>query len=174
MRRVGRYLIVVVLLTGTTDARQARDLSSTAGYGIVDLQELFQSSEVPDPGDLPGRWVMVRHVFTERGVTGRSGPDRILFNLDGIHYGGDVNQSLEWVLSLSYQGSDERTASLGLVAATSDIVSVEFNSEGELVLGKDYAGDSIWYYRCRLAAPDRLVCLLMGHEDDHGVEFLRH
>lgn len=142
----------------------ADGLASTRAYGITELRRIFEQATMPRGDALVGRWVMIRHVMTERFIRGRNGPDHIIFDIQGIRSGGGPTNPLEWVLTLR---------GMPLVARERDISSVGFNSAGELIFAKDYAGDSLWFYRCRLVNTQRLVCLMKDHEDGHGVEFFR-
>ena len=148
----------------TIQAQVESDLSTTSGYGIAELRRVFEKASVPQAASLRGTWVMIRHISTEKFIRGRTGPDHILFNIRGIRSGGEPTGSLEWTLTL--RGTP-------VTAGERDISSVSFNSAGELAFAKDYAGDSLWLYRCRSVNAQRLICLMKGAEDGHGVEFLK-
>lgn len=167
MSRASMHILVsLLLLLSASRSQQLEDpeLVSTRAYGMAELHRLFQQAALPRESSLVGRWVMIRHVATEMFVLGQSGPDRILFDMEGVRAGGKTTEPLEWVLTLN--GPPLR-------AVERDIYSLTLSAVGELVFFKDHAGDSEWVYRCRLVSTRRLVCLLRGHEDGHGVEFFK-
>jgi hypothetical protein len=149
---------------------------------MAQLRDRFQKAAAVTPKELIGRWVVIRNITTQKFINGREGPDHVEFESDGVRSRTerkDVPQSpqgepLEWV-------STFRMVPSGQVEVTSDASwlptenksPVTINANKEAVFTKAYGGDSAWIYRCRLAGPRNLLCLLRGHEDGHGIEFLR-
>lgn len=136
------------------------------------LRELFQRADSPREVDVLGSWVLIRHVLTEKFITGRDGPDHVLFDVDGVRREAQAGKELEWILVFSRGGAGKLQVKSDTVwVPTGDISAVDFNSEGDLTFEKQYGGDSDWIYRCRASNAGHLVCLLRGHESGHGVEF---
>jgi hypothetical protein len=136
------------------------------------LRESFQRAGSPSERDLPGRWVLIRTVATERFTTGRNGPDHVVFDPEGIRRETRGEKRLEWTLSFERSDSGKLQVRSDTVwVPTGDFSPVDFSTEGDLLFEKQYGADSRWIYRCRASNTRQLVCLLKDHESGHGVQF---
>jgi hypothetical protein len=117
---------------------------------------------------LPGEWVLVRHLSTERFLTGRSGPDRVLFDPAGIRR---TVTSREWTATFACSDEKCHVKSDTVWEPTGDVSPVDFSSDGDAIFEKQYGGDARWIYHCRASNATELLCLLRGHENGHGVVF---
>jgi hypothetical protein len=119
-------------------------------------------------------WVEITNVSTEAFLTGRPGPDHVLFDITGIRPGDQPRRRPDWTLTFRMVRADElQVTSDTAWLPTGDVSAVTFDTNGDFTFKKDYGGDARWIYRCRAVNPKRLVCLLQNHADGHGVEFVR-
>lgn len=138
------------------------------------VRDSFRRASIPRLADLPGVWVLTRHVSTERFLTGGTGPDHALFDANGIRRTIDARARFEWTLEFQRTADGHlRAISHTVWFPTDDASDVVFRENRDLVFQKDYGGDRAWVYRCRALAPDHLVCLLDGSDTGHGVEFTK-
>jgi hypothetical protein len=155
-----------------------------ATSAMIWLQDSFRRARTPQEKDLPGTWVLIRHVATEEFFTGMQGPDHVLFDPNGIKQGAkrlglspqpdNERSPLEWTLTFHTNSAGQpQVRSDTAWIPSGDTSSVRFTSEGDLILEKDYGGDSKLSYRCRALTARNLVCLLRNREDSHGIEFLK-
>ncbi|HUF50629.1 MAG TPA: hypothetical protein VMN60_07350 [Longimicrobiales bacterium] len=133
----------------------------------------FETSSSPAAADLVGSWTLVRHVSThDFGEPGTTGPDREVFEPNGIRRHSLPGAPLEWQMAFEIvEDSQVRVTSRTVWEPSDDSYIVEFNESGDAVFPKDYGGDGDWVYRCRAPTNERLVCLLQGHENKYGLEF---
>lgn len=146
------------------------------------MRVLFDAAEPAKPENLLGEWVAVKEVWTENFLTGRTGPDHIEADENGIRrrQSGEYSvgrprsvepgHSLDWKLTFRAHGESIQAVSDVPWPPTGDVSNVRFAANGDFVFDKDYGGDSMWSYRCRAVDPQRIVCLLKEAEG-HGVEF---
>ena len=138
------------------------------------LRDSFRKAKRAQPSELVGTWVEITNVFTETFLTGRSGPDHVLFDIAGIRRDDQPGHPLDWTLTFrTGRAEDLQVISDTAWVPTGDISSVNFDSNGDFTFEKQYGGDAQWIYRCRAANSNRLICLLRNHEGGHAVEFLR-
>jgi hypothetical protein len=56
---------------------------------MATLRQRFQKAQSVKAADLNGEWVLIRHIFTQKGLDGRDGPDHVLYDPNGVrrtHY----------------------------------------------------------------------------------------
>ena len=152
---LGRLFSGIDRWPATTVVQQNTATHAADRPSIGGLREAFRKAKRARPTQLVGVWVEITNVSTEAFLTGRPGPDHVLFDITGIRPGDPPGRPLDWTLTFRIVRADE------------------FDSNGDFTFKKDYGGDAHWIYRCRAVNPKRLVCLLQNHADGHGVEFVR-
>jgi hypothetical protein len=159
----------------TAGQRETTDVQSRPS--MASLRASFRRASRPVPAELTrGTWVEITNIMTEAFVTGRSGPEHVLFDRDGIKRPEQQEFSFEWTVRFSAtpRGLLATFESVGTPRGNRpDTAAAHFNSRGDLVFAKDNGGEGDWTYRCRAMNRGRLVCLLRSHENGHGVEFMR-
>jgi hypothetical protein len=165
-------LVLLMLLethsVGAAVPIQDPDPASAMGQ----LRAAFDRAAPPRLGDLRGEWVLVRHVSTERFLTGGDGPDHLLFDPVGIRREVRNGTRREWTVTFACRGNQTCHAKSDTVwEPTGDASPVDVSTEGDALFEKQYGGDARWIYRCRAASATELLCLLRGHENGHGVVF---
>jgi hypothetical protein len=144
---------------------------------MTSLRASFRRAVQPKPNELvTGLWVEITTIATERFVSGGSGPEHVLFDIEGIKRPDQHDYPFDWTMRFrAVRGGLQATfESVGTPKGNRpDTAAVQFNAAGDLVFEKGYGGDGQWIYRCRAVNVQRLVCLLLDHENGHGVEFLR-
>lgn len=132
------------------------------------MHGLFSTAKPAKAAQLLGTWVKVSEIWTERDLTGGTGPDHVY----GRRRTNIPGSPVDWKVTFQ--------KSAGHVEATSDTVwqpsgdssDVKFESNGDFIFQKQTGGDSNYVFRCRMAAGDELVCLDI-HVQGHGIEFRR-
>ena len=138
------------------------------------LQQMFKECKPPRPKDLPGDWMLIRHIMTAKFLKQPNGRDHQTFNIQGIRRDKSPGTPLEWTMSIGAAKNGRlRVTSHTQWEPTGDVSPLTFNSAGDMLFTKDYGHDSKWVYRCRAGSPTRLVCLLKDHEAGHGLEFTK-
>jgi hypothetical protein len=136
------------------------------------LLKSFQQAKPPKPGDLPGEWVQTQNVSTSKFINGKDGPDFVQSDIQGIRRKDLPGGPLEWRLSINVAaGGRLQLTSHTAWVPTGDVSVASFNSQGDLIFGKDYGGDSMWIYRCRSASATNLVCVMKNPGAGHAIEF---
>jgi hypothetical protein len=119
-----------------------------------------------------GVWILVLNINTERFLTGLSGADSVLADPRGVR-DTKVDSRAYWELVID-RGLDGTLLGRSRTTWMPDEVSpMTLGQDGDLRFTKDYGGDAGYPYRCRVAGPDRLVCLLDRPNTGHGVAFNR-
>jgi hypothetical protein len=171
----GRDAILVYLQT--LRVTPAMDAGTADRPSMASLRASFRRASRPQPSELVrGTWVEITNIATEQFVTGRSRPEHMLFDMEGIKRPELPKRPYDWTLRFSAaQSAVVVTFESAWTPAGNrpDTATTHFDAAGDLVFEKDYGGDGRWIYRCRAASAQRLVCLLQNHETGHGVEFLR-
>ena len=175
MTRFSATVLIVAMTFEPALAVQAKGAAQTPDQPAIDqLRQMFERSRNPSENELLGQWVLIRHVMTERFLTGRSGPDHVLFEANGIRRTNQSGSPLEWIVTFERRTDGKlRVRSDTAWVPRGDVANLDFDSPGEFRFEKDYAGDSAWVYRCREATNRQLLCLLSGHETGHGIVFLK-
>jgi hypothetical protein len=158
-----RLLVASLTLGASTAGGQA-----SARRDMATLSREFASARVPASSQLLGRWILTTDVNTERFVTGRDGPDRVLANPAGVR---DSTGVPYWTLEFRSDGNGRMTLESSTVFIGRSRSTVAFNRQGELAFGQDYGGDTGYEYRCRMPTADSLICL--EAHPGHAVEFRR-
>ena len=171
---LGRLFSGIDRWPATTVVQQNTATHAADRPSIGGLREAFRKAKRARPTQLVGVWVEITNVSTEAFLTGRPGPDHVLFDITGIRPGDPPGRPLDWTLTFRIVRADElQVTSATAWLPTGDTSSVTFDSNGDFTFKKDYGGDAHWIYRCRAVNTKRLVCLLQNHADGHGVEFVR-
>jgi hypothetical protein len=168
---------MAILFLSADGLSTAPALQVTAGIerpSMARLVDSFRNAKRAEPSELPGTWVEITNVFTETFLTGRSGPDRVRFDVAGIRRDDQPGHPFDWTLTFRTGRADDlQVTSDTAWIPTGDISPVNFDLNGDFTFEKQYGGDARWIYRCRAANSRRLICVLRNHEDGHAVEVLR-
>lgn len=140
-------VLLLMLLLAYKVGEAVRVQEPGAASAMGQLRAAFELAAPPRPKDLLGDWVLVKHVLTERFLTGRDGPDHVLFDPVRIRREGRNGTRGEWTVTFACRGDEKCHATSGTVwEPTGDVSPVEFSTDGDALFEKAYRGDSRWIY----------------------------
>lgn len=139
---------------------------------MVEMQERFAAAKPARRADLVGTWVAVKEVWTEKFLTGRTGPDHVASDENGIRRPNAPLKStigrpqtavpgrpLEWRLTFRRHEDGMEAESEVPWVPTGDVAQVAFGPNGDFRFEKQYGGDGRWIYRCRAVDPKNGSCV---------------
>ena len=166
LQRVNPRVVSLALSFPRPSADHAR-----TPLGMSYLAAEFQHSRTVTRSEWVGHWVQVLNVNSQRFLTGRDGPDRILHDSAGIR--DSASRAFYWKMEIRQRGQARLVAHSETSWMGTEELSLSVSRLGELTFSKDYGGDSGYPYKCRMPARDRFVCLFDKQPYGHGIEFRR-
>lgn len=146
---------------------------STSNPGNSEMDRLLRDFRAivhpPEEKEILGRWLMVREIDTEQFLTGKAGPDHILFDERGVR-DTTAGRPYKWALIVSLDNEGRLIGSSRTTWTRPERSRFDFSSR-EIMFSKDYGGHAPYHYRCRMPAANRLVCILDKANPGHAVEF---
>ena len=148
------------------------------------LRRQFAVSGSAEEENLLGRWIAVKEIWTEDFLTGKTGPDHVESDKNGLRRTSSslsvlgrprtnvAGNPLEWTLTFQNKANHLQATSEVPWEPTGDTSNVKFSKSGDFTFSKDYGGDALWTYHCRAATSSELICVLDGGKG-HGVVFVK-
>ena len=172
--RIGALAIVGVLgvcAPPPTDAQAPPRASSP----MVRLRAAFLGGRVARTESLEGTWLQTKSVVTERYRSGRTGPDHVTADPEGIFRPDVHGDSVAWMLRFAWSPLSQLfvTSEAAWTWGFRQAEAVDFSHPGEFRFFDDDGADEARPFRCRAATSRRLVCLQQHAENAYGVEFTK-
>jgi len=133
------------------------------------LSAFRAAGHAPEEKEILGRWLLVKEIDTEQFLSGRAGPDHILFDERGVR-DTTSGHPYYWALMVTLDREGRLIGASRTTWTGPETSRIEFKAR-EVTFSKDYGGDAPYHYRCRMPAADRLICIIDKPDPGHAVEF---
>ena len=148
---------------------EAPEPCSDPSYSWQKLDAAFQKAKAPARQGLVGKWINTGYVMTKEFKGGNTAKDTIQSDCNGLKRDGKIQWTLEFHTAGDHLVLDEREVWLPTPKGLGPYSS--FESDGTLLVDDlDDTGDVGITYRCRMADPNKLICVYRGAAG-WGVEF---